>query len=163
MPNKDNSVVPPPMMAMQITTDKPLWFYCKQKTPASHCGKGMTFSINATPEKPQGKFKELAISQNGATPAPPPDAPPAAPSAPATTVAAPAAPVATESATLVASSVASSPAAAPTGGVAPGSGTGSGDECACSCFCGTAAFPAADQGVGSFGGMPGVIAMSAMA
>ncbi len=24
MPNKDNSVVPPPMMAMQVTTDKPL-------------------------------------------------------------------------------------------------------------------------------------------
>lgn len=115
-------------------------FYCKQKTPASHCTKGMVFSINATPEKSQGKFKDIALAQGAAAPAAP-EAPAA--SAPAK-VAEPAAP-------------------APTNGMAQGQGSGSGDACACSCFCGVAAFPAADQGQGAFGGMPGVIPMSAMA
>lgn len=125
-------------------------FYCKQKTPASHCTKGMVFSINATPEKSQGKFKEIALAQGAAAPAAP-EAPAA--SAPVK-VAEPAAPAPVES---------SSAAPAPTNGMAQGQGSGSGDACACSCLCGVAAFPAADQGRGAFGGMPGVIPMSAMA
>lgn len=125
-----------------------LGFYCKQKTPASHCTKGMVFSINATPEKSQGKFKDIALAQGAAAPAAPAESAPAK-------VAEPAAPITSEPA---------APAApAPTNGMAQGQGSGSGDACACSCFCGVAAFPAADQGQGAFGGMPGVVPMSAMA
>ncbi len=28
-------------------TKEPLWFYCRQKVPFSHCAKGMVFAINA--------------------------------------------------------------------------------------------------------------------
>ena len=123
-------------------------FYCKQKTPASHCTKGMVFSINATPEKSQGKFKDIALAQGAAAPAAPTESAPAK-------VAEPAAPAASEPAAPA--------AAAPTNGMAQGKGSELSDACACSCFCGVAAFPAADQGQGAFGGMPGVIPMSAMA
>ena len=44
-------------------------FYCKQKTPTSHCGKGMTFSINPTADKSHEQFTQLAIQQNGTAPA----------------------------------------------------------------------------------------------
>ncbi|OBT56330.1 hypothetical protein VE04_02451 [Pseudogymnoascus sp. 24MN13] len=62
MPNPNNTIVPPPMMAMQVTVATPLWFYCKQ---GPHCGKGMTFSINPTAAKTQADFMQLAIAQNG--------------------------------------------------------------------------------------------------
>ncbi|KAL8967945.1 MAG: hypothetical protein Q9183_002689 [Haloplaca sp. 2 TL-2023] len=84
MPNANNTVSPPPMYVFQVKDTKPIWFYCKQKKPTSHCGKGMTFSINPTPEKSQEMFMQKAIEQNGtadAGAAPPAMEPPAAPSA----------------------------------------------------------------------------------
>ncbi|KAF5722680.1 serine-threonine rich protein [Fusarium mundagurra] len=139
MPNPNNTVSPPPQVAMQVMTDKPLWFYCRQ---AGHCGKGMVFSINPTAEKTQAKFKELAIQQNGdgkATPITGGDAAPAPPAPPAESKpaeAAPAAPGAT--------------------GVVPGQGTiGSDGSCVCMVSCSAGGFPAQAQGINSFGGMGG--------
>ncbi|TVY81506.1 putative GPI-anchored cupredoxin, partial [Lachnellula suecica] len=62
MANPNNSVVPAPQMAMQVTVATPVWFYCKQ---TGHCGKGMTFSINPTANKTQAMFEQMAIAQNG--------------------------------------------------------------------------------------------------
>ncbi|GKT86885.1 serine-threonine rich [Colletotrichum tofieldiae] len=78
MANPNNSVAPPPQVAMQVMVSEPLWFYCAQ---ANHCGKGMTFSINPTAEKSQAIFQSMAIQQKGkgaggaitgGTPPPPP-------------------------------------------------------------------------------------------
>jgi hypothetical protein len=46
-----------------ITIDDPsapLWFYCRQKTPVSHCQAGMVFAINPTPEKTFDAFQAAA-------------------------------------------------------------------------------------------------------
>ncbi|KAL1836001.1 hypothetical protein VTJ49DRAFT_5704 [Mycothermus thermophilus] len=61
-PNPNNTVNPPPQVAMQVMVDTPLWFFCRQ---GPHCGRGMVFSINPTAEKTHAKFQELAIAQNG--------------------------------------------------------------------------------------------------
>ncbi|MCJ1466323.1 hypothetical protein MMC07_004942 [Pseudocyphellaria aurata] len=138
--NPDGTMSPPPSFTFQVKDTKPTWFYCRQKT---HCGKGMTFSINPTANKTQAAFKALAMQQNGtmtggagsytATPSPPASVPPPAAS-PAS---------APPPANLAAPSA---------GSVVSGSGGG---ECSCSCFCGVAAFPPG-TGVGMFGGIPGL-------
>ncbi|SPQ27319.1 a92c044e-de2e-4a32-9146-64d7f78753ef [Thermothielavioides terrestris] len=61
-PNPNNTVNPPPQVAMQVMVSTPLWFYCRQK---GHCGKGMVFSINPTANKTQAAFQSMAIQQNG--------------------------------------------------------------------------------------------------
>jgi len=179
MANPNNTISPAPQMAMQVTTDKPLCkhysqsqframtnfltgFYCKQ---ATHCGKGMVFSINPTAEKTHAQFKEKAMSQNGAPPA---GAPPAA--APASGAPAP-------GGTLPPILGGPPPAqgAAPTNGAQPpsqtqpGSGMATGigqvnnGQCTCSCLCGVASFPnPALQGRGAFGGMSGAMPMAAL-
>ncbi|KAF8337006.1 Cupredoxin [Cantharellus anzutake] len=47
-------------------TDKPLWFYCRQKVPVSHCGKGMVFAINP-PSRGNtfAAFKAKALATGG--------------------------------------------------------------------------------------------------
>lgn len=144
MANPNNTVSPPPQVAMQVTVDTPLWFYCRQ---ANHCGKGMTFSINPTANKTQAMFQQMAVAQKGAG---------------ATAVIAGGQPAAT-----AAPPAASAPAAAPPAANAPtmvgGTGQMANGACACSCLCGAAAFPnAAVQGVGSFGGIGGAMPMSAL-
>ncbi|KAF4451378.1 serine-threonine rich [Fusarium austroafricanum] len=146
MANPNNTVSPPPQVAMQVMVDTPLWFYCKQ---GNHCGQGMVFSINPTAEKTQAKFKELAIQQKGdgkATPITGGDAAPAPPaeSKPAESKPAEAAP----------------PAAAPpeATGVVPGKGVIGGDgSCVCHVSCAAGGFPAQAQGINSFGGMGGAM------
>ncbi|KAF4441964.1 serine-threonine rich [Fusarium acutatum] len=143
MPNPNNTVSPPPQVAMQVMVDTPLWFYCKQ---GNHCGQGMVFSINPTAEKTQAKFKEMAIQQNGdgkATPITGGDAAPAAPaeSKPAESKPAEAAPAAPEAT-----------------GVVPGKGTIGGDgSCVCMVSCSAGGFPAQAQGINSFGGLGGAM------
>ncbi|KAH6621316.1 hypothetical protein B0J18DRAFT_223573 [Chaetomium sp. MPI-SDFR-AT-0129] len=60
--NANNTVNPPPQVAMQIMVDTPLWFYCRQ---AGHCGKGMVLSINPTAAKTHAQFQAMAIQQAG--------------------------------------------------------------------------------------------------
>ncbi|KAF9772274.1 hypothetical protein IL306_010056 [Fusarium sp. DS 682] len=146
MPNPNNTVSPPPQVAMQVMVDTPLWFYCKQ---ANHCGKGMVFSINPTAEKTQAKFKELAIQQNGDGKASPitggdAAAPPAPPAASKPAEAAPPAPAPP------------APAAPEGTGVVPGKGViGSDGSCVCMVSCSAGGFPAQAQGINSFGGLGG--------
>ncbi|KAK3315312.1 hypothetical protein B0H66DRAFT_606199 [Apodospora peruviana] len=143
--NPNNTVNPPPQVAMQVMVSTPLWFYCKQ---ANHCGKGMTFSINPTANKTQAMFQALAIKQKGnggggaitgnggaAPPAGEAAAPPAA------------------------SATVGGAAAATSSGIVQGTGTVGGDgTCVCAVQCSFGGnFPAAQaQGVNNFGGMPGV-------
>ncbi|KAL8991701.1 MAG: hypothetical protein Q9169_007732 [Polycauliona sp. 2 TL-2023] len=70
LPNPNNTISPPPTYMFQVKDKKPLWFYCKQKKPTSHCGKGMAFSINPTAEKSHEMFTAMAIQQNGTDAAP---------------------------------------------------------------------------------------------
>ncbi|KAL9581189.1 MAG: hypothetical protein Q9203_005994 [Teloschistes exilis] len=65
LPNPNNTISPPPTYMFQVKDMKPSWFYCKQKKPAVHCGKGMTFSINPTADKTQDMFMQMAMQQNG--------------------------------------------------------------------------------------------------
>ncbi|KAI8960504.1 Cupredoxin [Daldinia sp. FL1419] len=142
--NPNNTVSPPPKVAMQVMTTDPLWFYCKQK---GHCGKGMTFSINPSAEKTQAMFQAMAIQQNGsgAGSAITGNATESAPAA--------AAPAAT-------STEAAAPAAS---GIAQGTGTIENGACVCAVQCSTGSFPVnAAQGIGAFGGYPGGLPASMM-
>ncbi|KAM0235974.1 hypothetical protein ACHAPO_005196 [Fusarium lateritium] len=152
MANPNNTVSPPPQVAMQVMVDTPLWFYCKQ---GNHCGQGMVFSVNPTLEKTHAKFKEMAIQQKGdgklapiqgGEPAPPAESKPAEAAPPATPPAAPPAAPPAEAA----------PAPPAATGVVPGKGTVAPDgSCVCHVSCAAGAFPAAAQGINSFGGMAG--------
>ncbi|KAK8133946.1 hypothetical protein PG984_005958 [Apiospora sp. TS-2023a] len=141
-PNANNTVNPPPQVAMQVMVETPLWFYCRQST---HCGKGMTFSINPTAEKSQAIFQSMAIAQKGT-------------GAPSAIVGGGAAGAANGTAP---------PAAAPPAAGAPPPPAKSGaaplpppvvlpPPCICAVSCAPGSFPAvAAQGLGAFGGMPG--------
>ncbi|KAF7855460.1 hypothetical protein EAF04_010202 [Stromatinia cepivora] len=142
VPNVNNTINPPPSMAVQVMTDTPQWFYCRQ---AGHCGLGMVFSINPTASKSQAMFKAMAVAQNGTG------------TLSAIQGGTPSSGVSGETA----SSTVASPAAA-VATVASGTGTtGADGTCSCSCLCGQAAFPdAAVQGVGMFGGISGAMPVS---
>lgn len=153
-PNKDNSVVPAPQVAMQVMTDKPLWFYCAQ---TGHCGKGMVFSINPTAEKTQAIFQQMAIQQKGqgAGSAITGNATSSAVGGGSTDT-----PAATSSvANPAASSSGSATATLPAGGaIQTGTGEMVNGACVCAVVCTGGSFPAANvQGVGNFGGIPGSI------
>lgn len=62
MANPDNSIDPPPQVAMQVMTEDPIWMYCAQ---GNHCGQGMVFSINPSAENTHAQFQANAIAQNG--------------------------------------------------------------------------------------------------
>ncbi|KAL2203540.1 Cupredoxin [Sarocladium strictum] len=134
MANPNNTVVPPPQVAMQVMGDAPLWFYCAQ---GNHCGQGMVFSVNPTAEKTHAMFQQKAIEQKGdgaASPitggetAPPPaaDAPPAA----------------------------APPAEGGVGNV-PGQGQIVDGSCVCMVSCSASGFPSAQQGLNARGGVAG--------
>ncbi|EPS35707.1 hypothetical protein H072_10880 [Dactylellina haptotyla CBS 200.50] len=141
MPNPNNTIVPAPVFKYQVDTTEASWWYCKQRT-GTHCGKGMTFAINPTPEKPFDAFKSMAIAQNGTATAAPTEAPAA---------------VVSSTITMVAGSptdVQSAPSAVAT--TVDGNGNGSAGSCQCQCFCGVAAYPSG-YGINNFGGMPGAL------
>ncbi|KAG9256655.1 uncharacterized protein F5Z01DRAFT_671902 [Emericellopsis atlantica] len=135
-PNPDNSIVPAPQVAMQVTTSDPLWFYCKT---GKHCSSGMVFSINPTAEKSQAIFKEKAMNtdQGDGAAAPPPD----------------------ESATPAEPPAGGEAPAEGGADVTPGKGTvGQDGSCVCMVTCSAGGFPASQvQGVGATGGMAGTL------
>ncbi|EGO56492.1 hypothetical protein NEUTE1DRAFT_65088, partial [Neurospora tetrasperma FGSC 2508] len=146
--NVNNTVNPPPQVAMQVMVDTPLWFYCRQ---ANHCGKGMVFSINPTAQKTHAQFQAQAIAQNGTgtdsgiTGGNASAAPPAAPSA-------------TVGGDTTATAVAGGAAQA-TGNIVTGVGQVAADgSCVCAVSCAAGSFPnVAAQGVNAFGGVGGSI------
>ncbi|KAF5372988.1 hypothetical protein D9758_001619 [Tetrapyrgos nigripes] len=56
-----------PTFTIQINDTTPIWAYCRQTLPASHCGQGMVFSVNAieTGANNFDAFKAKAAQQNG--------------------------------------------------------------------------------------------------
>jgi plastocyanin len=47
----------------------PLWFFCAQTSPVSHCQQGMVFSVNAPPAKTFAQFQAAAkVSTNSSSP-----------------------------------------------------------------------------------------------
>ncbi|QSZ32083.1 hypothetical protein DSL72_001652 [Monilinia vaccinii-corymbosi] len=142
LPNVNNTITPAPAMAIQLLTDGPQWFYCRQ---THHCGLGMVFSINPTAEKTQAMFKAMAVAQNSTG-----------------TTSAIQGGTLPNAASEGAASNAVTSAAAAVATVASGTGTNSANgTCSCSCLCGQAAFPeAAVQGLGMFGGISGAMPRS---
>lgn len=149
-PNPNNTVNPPPQVAMQVMVATPLCkiplcssntqdtntrigFYCKQ---ANHCGQGMTMSINPTADKTQAMFQAMAIAQKGKG----------------------AGTAITGGSNGTASASSSAAVSSATGNVQQGLGTlqPATGQCVCAVSCGTGAFPAAQaQGAGAFGGFAG--------
>ena len=128
MPN-DGSMNPPPSLTIQVTSMSPTWFYCRQKE-GTHCGMGMTFSINPTADKTQAMFQAMAMQQNGTG----------------------------SSSYMSQGAYASGSApAAPASSGSPyvmGSGTYSGGQCQCQCQCGAGTWPPGN-GMGAYGGYGG--------
>nr|VWP00834.1 Uncharacterized protein [Ganoderma boninense] len=60
-----------PVWNVTVNDTTPLWFYCRQHSPAgaSHCGAGMVFAVNAVESSPRNfsAFKALAGTLNGTT------------------------------------------------------------------------------------------------
>lgn len=50
-----------------VTTTAPIWAYCRQQTPSSHCGAGMVFAINSdeTSARNFSAFQNVAKALNG--------------------------------------------------------------------------------------------------
>ncbi|KAK3386938.1 hypothetical protein B0H63DRAFT_447840 [Podospora didyma] len=158
--NPNNTVNPPPQVAMQVMVGTPLWFYCRQN---GHCGKGMAFSINPTAEKTHAMFQALAIAQKGTgagsaiTGNGGAAAAPAAPAAPAGS-----APAASAPPTEAAAPTAVAGGAAASTGIVTGTGTlGADGACLCAVSCSFGQFPnVAMQGQNAFGGIPGAVPMN---
>ncbi|KAF8167971.1 hypothetical protein B0H34DRAFT_683819 [Crassisporium funariophilum] len=66
MPVADNSTAFP-TWNFTVTDTGPVWAYCRQKTPASHCGAGMVFAINTdeTSGRNFAAFQNVAKALNG--------------------------------------------------------------------------------------------------
>jgi plastocyanin len=56
-----------PTFTVLVNDTNPIWAYCSQKTPASHCGAGMVFAINSVEnsERNFSAFQGLAKVMNG--------------------------------------------------------------------------------------------------
>ncbi|KAH0552926.1 hypothetical protein GP486_006877, partial [Trichoglossum hirsutum] len=136
MPNINNSQVPPPMATFSVTTEDPLWFYCRQKNGVNHCGSGMVFALNPSKDKTFDAFKTKAMQQNGTS----------------TTTAA--ASAGTSSAVTLVANPPGSPTQAGSSVVTGSGQSGNGASCSCQCLCAVALFPPG-AGLGSYGGFGG--------
>lgn len=56
-----------PTWKMTVNDTAPIWAYCRQKTPASHCGAGMVFAVNPVQTSARNftAFQDLAKTLNG--------------------------------------------------------------------------------------------------
>lgn len=172
-PNQNNTINPPPQVAMQVMDTKPLCkfpserdyaethandhtgFYCKQN---GHCGKGMVFSVNPTADKTGALFQSKAIQQKGKG-----AGSGITGNSTSSAVAAPGG-GATASAVVGGGAAASSAVASSAGAVATGIGafdpaTG---VCTCAVSVGAGAFPAQVQGVGAMNGFGGALPLAMM-
>ncbi|CAK7202930.1 hypothetical protein SEUCBS139899_005657 [Sporothrix eucalyptigena] len=165
-PNANNSVNPPPQVALQVMVATPLWFYCRQK---GHCGQGMTFSINPTANKTQAMFQEMAIAQNGTgtgsaitgnggtTAA-------GGTTGTTTTAASGDSLTATLGGTAATNTAVASAGSTAGTGLTSGTGTVNADgSCSCAVVCNSGSFPAVQaQGIGAFGGFGGSLPSTAV-
>jgi len=56
-----------PTFSLAVNDTKPIWAYCKQRIPSSHCGLGMVFAVNTdeSSDKSYASFAALAKQKNG--------------------------------------------------------------------------------------------------
>jgi len=56
-----------PSWSIKVNDTAPIWAYCRQKTPTSHCGAGMVFAINSNEQSPRNyaAFQKVAQALNG--------------------------------------------------------------------------------------------------
>jgi len=56
-----------PTWNVTVNDTAPIWAYCRQQTPASHCGAGMVFAVNSDESSPRNfsAFQSLAEQLNG--------------------------------------------------------------------------------------------------
>jgi plastocyanin len=56
-----------PTWNITVNDTAPIWAYCRQKTPVSHCGSGMVFAINSDESSARNftAFQEVAKQLNG--------------------------------------------------------------------------------------------------
>jgi len=56
-----------PTITITVNDTAPIWGYCQQTNPVSHCGSGMVFSINAVEDSPNNfiAFQQLAEHEFG--------------------------------------------------------------------------------------------------
>ncbi|TFK57139.1 hypothetical protein OE88DRAFT_100529 [Heliocybe sulcata] len=56
-----------PTWNVTVNDTAPMWAYCRQKTPASHCGAGMVFAVNSdeSSQRSFSAFQALAEQLNG--------------------------------------------------------------------------------------------------
>ncbi|KAJ6621234.1 Cupredoxin [Mycena sp. CBHHK59/15] len=56
-----------PTWNITVDTTEPVWAYCRQQAPSSHCGAGMVFAINAVDSSPRNfsAFQAIAKELNG--------------------------------------------------------------------------------------------------
>ncbi|KAG7450379.1 uncharacterized protein BT62DRAFT_978558 [Guyanagaster necrorhizus] len=61
----DNATLP--TWNITVNDTAPIWAYCRQKTPTSHCGAGMVFAINSNEQSARNfsAFQNLAEQLNG--------------------------------------------------------------------------------------------------
>lgn len=61
---------------LTVNDTAPIWAYCRQKTPVSHCGSGMVFAINSDESGPRNftAFQNVAEQLNGTASASAPSA-----------------------------------------------------------------------------------------
>jgi plastocyanin len=136
MPNINGTVNPPPHVGMLVNVSTPVWFYCRQKTPESHCGLGMTFAINPTVTKTFLEFQQAAIAQEG-------------------TGATSGIVSGSSSSSSSTSSTSSDTSSSSGSGLTTGQGTlDSTGACTCAVLCAPGSIPnPASQGINGFGGM----------
>ncbi|KAL1749059.1 Cupredoxin [Schizophyllum fasciatum] len=53
-----------PTYTITVNDTNPIWVYCRQKSPANHCGKGMVFAVNCPADGPNSftNFKNAALA-----------------------------------------------------------------------------------------------------
>jgi len=56
-----------PTWSLTVNDTAPIWAYCRQRTPASHCGSGMVFAINSdeTGARNFAAYQQVAQALNG--------------------------------------------------------------------------------------------------
>jgi plastocyanin len=150
MANPNATIDPFPQAAMMVMVSTPLWFYCRQKVPESHCGLGMTFSINPTAAKTQADFQAAAIAQNGTGAVSGIVGGSSVASSAASTVS-----VSTSTATAASTESSSSSSSSGGSGLTTAQGTtDSSGSCTCAVICAAGSIPnPAAQGINGFGGM----------
>ncbi|KAG6820384.1 hypothetical protein H0H93_001355 [Arthromyces matolae] len=67
MPVADNVTSDYPTWSITINDTTPIWAYCRQQNPSSHCGAGMVFAVNPVQDSTRNftAFQNVAEALNG--------------------------------------------------------------------------------------------------